>query len=515
MKRVLLGLFIVVLSAPFVHAYGPSIHMREAGTYAALCHLIPLPGPEHDPVLLESNIWFLRLGSIWPDIARIITKEGDDAFGPVDVDEGLVDPHNRHFNRYLLEQALTVYPDDPWKVALSVGCLVHNTGDLVAQDMLTQHMAVRAYTGEMDVIPGSFDTHAGGEVEGLVEGGLEFTQPAWWLYIVMLQHFIGSPEGQAELSMVLTYYLQEYEDYFDLPGLPSPGEALPMVEEMLSDMPWSIPAGPGRVRSYPFGKMGPAVASQTDDRGIDWFEVSRILQGPASAQEFWDIYYSEFYYLFSPMIMLTFESGQGYFDHYPNWNSKMMKSGMIQSLNHYLPEQLAQEDGRFLMDLQWIDDDTGLSIQSIDSGHPPSGITLTGTFYEVPGRTQAEDVVSLRVRADSVEGELVTWATADVGMDLWDFKNVSPRTTSVTFDPAPSVAEGAAGFFAEIAHGADPEGQYYFTTDWSIYTQIEEIDFTKDAYTRQYSSYDHWPYSLKILGEFSRTMDLQGRYPGH
>jgi len=76
MKRLLLGLFMVALSASFVYAYVPSIHMQEAGTYKALCYLIPSPGPEHDPVVLESNIWFLRLGSIWPDIAHGAGPEG-------------------------------------------------------------------------------------------------------------------------------------------------------------------------------------------------------------------------------------------------------------------------------------------------------------------------------------------------------------------------------------------------------------------------------------------------------
>ena len=484
-SRVLSALVFVALTASLAFPYGPSIHMREASTYVTLSYRVgPLPGPEHDPVLLETQKWFLWLGSIWPDIARLLTDKRSGGPGLVDVDEGVVDPHNRHFNRYLLEEALAVYPAEPWRVAFAVGCLIHNTGDMISQDMLTQHMAVRAGTGEMDVIPGSFDTHAGGEVEGLIEGGLEIMEPALWTYVVMADRFLGTPEGQADLLMVLDYYMPEYEAYFGLPpGSAGRAGALGRAEAILGDLPGSLTADPVDA-----------------GRAIDWDEMLRILSGPAGTQPFWDLYYTEYYFLLSPVIMLSYESGQAYFDNYPNWDSKMMKSGMIQSLNGFLPGRLAEEDGRFLSELRWVDDDTGLSVTRIDALAPPSTVTLTVKLYEALGHTPREDVVSLRVREDSAAGTVVQSASADVGMELWDVNDVTPRTLSVTFDPAPAIAAGASGFFAELAHGTDPAGLPYFTTDWSVYTAIGEIDFTKDAYTLQYSSYGDWPYSLGVVG---------------
>ncbi len=494
---ILLLIFLVTVNlSGRAGAYGPSTHMRETERYIELCRENPLPGPEHDPDLLQEGIWFFRLGSIWPDIARLLTY--DNSGGAVLVDENLVDPHNRHFNRHLLNQALEIFPEDDWKIPFTTGCLLHNTGDLVAQDLLTQHMAVRSRTGELDILPGFYDDHAGGEVEGFVEGGLEIAHAESFLYRGMIFHFLIQPAGRADLLMVLEYYLEEYEQYFEVPLCPGPDEAFLGVEEILSGEPWSLLAPVARDA---FNQLCGGYAARATFPGnglIDWSEVTRMYNGPASSRRFWSLYRTEGYSDLSPMILLTFDDGQGYFDNFPNWSSKMMKSGAIQSLNAYLPDELEPEDGRFLSELEWLDDDTGGSIVSIDPFDPPSSVTLSLALYETPGRTPGADTVSLRVREDSESGTLAAWTAGSARMDPWDIEGVAPVVLAVSFDPGPYITNGAGGFFAEVGHGSNPEDRPWLTTDWSVYRRIDEIDMDKAAYTLQYSTYGHWPYSLEI-----------------
>jgi hypothetical protein len=495
MRPWLLALAMVLVVSSVAQAYGPSIHMREGDRYIELCETAGLPGPEHDPILLNEQRRFVLLGSIFPDIARVLE---DSLVASGKIDETVVDPHNRHFNYFLLQDALdNFYPNEPWKVAFAAGCLIHNTGDLVAQGMLTQHMAVRGWTGEMDVFPGSFDDHPGGEIEALVEGGLEFKQPAFEYYLGMAAIFLISSQGRAELSAAVDYYMTAYAGYFGL-SVASKRSAVAKVRYILADIANRIPYHGSSPAMYEFARSGftriPASAAL-----IDAAELQRVLQGPAGTQEFWDIYFDEGYYDLSPTIMLGFEPGQGYFDLFPNWNGRMMQSGANLSLNHYLPKTLAPEDGRFLWNLTWKNDDTGQGVTSISATAPPSSVTVELTFYDVPGRTQRSDYVTLAVRSDDKAGAMVVWESAEVGVDPWTYDVNDMTSFSVTFDPGPAVAAGTKGFFVELYHGTAPVVARYFTTDWSVYEQITEIDMTKAAYTNNYSTYDDWPYSLKVV----------------
>lgn len=483
MRNAVFALVAILFTYSTAFAYGPSIHMREADSYLLSCRTDPLPGPEHNPQLLERHLPYLRLGAIWPDIARVIVGLLDDA----KVDEGLVDPHNRHFNEHLLALALDDYPEAQWQVAFAMGNLIHNAGDLVSQCMLTQHLAVLGHTGEMDVFVGQYDDHPGGEVEMLVEGGLEFTQPAFHLYNYLANFFLLTQQGREGLMQVLHLYLNEYRDYFGIDVPIGIDEAYDAVVEELENL------GPTRWLM----EQAPFTAALT----VDTDELIRILISPVITRAFWDAYYDEGFFDLSVFIICTFRSGQGYFDQFPNWSSKMMKSGMIQSLAHYLPDQLETEGGRFLADLTWTNDDTGNPVTSISAAAPPSSITCTAVFYEVPGASSS-DTVTLRIKEDSPSGNVAAFQSADVGVDPWDYGDTELSVLSVTFDPAVSIGNGATGFFVEIAHGDDAQTLPYFTTDWSVYEQITDIDMTKSAYTLQYSSYGAWPYSLAVSARY-------------
>lgn len=490
----LLSLLLLTTAHIPAFAFGPSIHMREADHYITYLEQHPQGGIEHNPDYLRTYRAELRLGSIWPDIARVVT----DKAGSRNVDQGLVDPHNRHFNYFLLEDALDSYPNDPWKVAFALGNLIHNVGDIIAQDMLSQHMGVRAHLGGLDIFVGFFDDHAGGEVEALIEGGYEFVRPALYIYNDMASHFIFDTDGRTRLLEAYNYYITKWDEFFGANKAAS-REGFEEVVYILSDIKNNFPANSGSPEMYRFAASGFSELSVAAI-SIDWDEVIRLLTGPVITAQWWDIYYDEGYFDLSSFIISGFEEGQGYFDHFPNWSAKMMKSGCIQALSYYLPGDLTVEDGRFLSDLYWTDDDSGQTITSIDADTPPSSVTIVATFYDVLGRTLTNDDVTLVVRADSPGQETVAYATADVGVDPMSYDVNTLTSMSVTFDPAASIANGASGYFVELINGDDQTAVPYFTTDWSVYEQITQIDMTKAVYTAQYSTYDHWPYSLKING---------------
>lgn len=455
--------------------------MREADYYISLCEQSPLPGPEHNPELLRRQRFYLWLGSIWPDIARVIMNKDK-------VDEGLNDPHNRHLNYFILEDALSTYPAEEWKVAFAVGCLLHNTGDIVAQDFLCQRMGVAAHLGEMDVFPGTANT-TGTEVEGLIEGGLEFAFPALWIYTGMFSHFIADPTGLIALADVFAHYQTLWNDFF---AKEFDGDFADIIETMNNFNPdnfaWS--------RTFWLDSMIMDIASGKASFSVDWSEFFAVLFSAVLNPDFWNIYYDEGYFELSPTIMLSFEPGQGYFDNFPNWSAKMKKAGVINSLAFYLPGILEEDNGRFVMDQRWTNDDNGQNITSINTAAPPSSITLSVAFWDVPGRSSNEDVVTIRIREDSPAAVVVATVSGNVGVDPWTYDINDPAFLSISFDPSSAIAGGAAGLIVEIANGDDPLALPFFTTDWSVYEQITQLDMTKAAYTTNHSTYGKWPYSL-------------------
>jgi hypothetical protein len=427
-------------------------------------------------------------------VARVLTKQ--DSHG--DVDEESVDPHNRHFATWLMNGAAG---DESKLFVFAMGNLVHCAGDATSQGMLVQHLAVRAHLGEMDVVVGVMDDHPGGENEALVEGGLEFMLPAFDYYLEMLDEFVLSPAGFAELLDITAFYLDKYEEYFGLAVDRDRVEAT--LRSAFRDFPRDFPPCSPRA-PWPlvrFARSGFRDVGALAEVSIDWNELLRVL-GPILSPAFWNTYYDEEFFDYSATMLLGFENGQAFFDWFPNWSPGMMKSSVIQSLAYYLPGELQTEDGLFLRDLIWYDPSgAGDPLTEIDATNPPDSLTIALGLYVVPGRTSAEQTITVRVREDSPEAPVVAQATFEFATDPWEYAGDEPVTPVVgpTFDPQPSIAVGAGGFFAELVRGDDPNGPAYFTTNWEVYEQIEEIDMTKVAYTSQYAVYGQWPHSLEIV----------------
>ena len=496
MRRVVLFVLAVLLiSATSASAYGPSIHMREADQYIAECELHPGTYPVHNPELMRRLRAYLRLGAIWPDIANYIVA---DALGDAEADGAKGgNSHHPDFVTFVLDDALAIYPNDPWKTVFAVGQLDHCTGDIVSQLMLVEHLAVRGNFGELDILPGLMDDHPGGEIEGIIEGGLEFTIPRYDIYIDMAKRFLFDAQGRKDLQAVIDYYLPLYQEYFPLAKRIDRRRAFQLALELLAHPREIVPPDVSR-GWYRFAVSGFTDASELAGVSFDLQELERVLPSLLSP-DFWNTYNSEGFGALAPYLLLTYAPGQPFYDDFPIWIMQAMKSGVIQSLAYYLPDQLETEDGRFLMDESWYADHGATPVTSIDAASPPTTVTLSLTFYNVPGRTPTGDSVLIRIREDSTGGQVVASQYSAVGVDPWTYDTEGPVTVTVDFDPGPSIAAGANGFFVELAHQDDPEALPYFTTNWSVYQQITAIDMTKACYTDQYSTYGNWPYSLQVI----------------
>ncbi len=491
MKIVLcMSLALTILLPAVAWAYGPSVHIREADQYIVQCELHPGPYPVHNPELLRRQRAYLRLGAIWPDLANFIVGEVDGA-----VKGGK--SHHPDFNRFLLDDALESFPDDPWKLAFAIGGLDHCTGDIVAQDMLTPHLSVRVHSGELDVLTGYDDNAPGGEMQAIIEGGLEFMVPRLDLYLVLTERFLLTMAGRQDLQEVIDYYLPLYQEYFPAEQPLDREQAFQRAVYYLAHLR-ELPPPEVSPALYLFAASGFSDSTACKGLGFDFDEFLRILPALLS-DEFWQTYDGEGFAELSPTMLLTYEPGQPFFDTLPIWSAAAMKSGSIQSLAYYLPEQLAVEDGRFLLAQAWYADDNPTPITSIDAASPPAEVTLSLTFFDTPGRTADNESVQIRIREDSTAGTVVASDYVAVGVDPWTYDVAPLVTATVSFDPAASIAAGAAGFFVELANDDDPNALPYFTTNWSLYQQITEIDMTKDAYTLLYATYGQWPYSLQII----------------
>jgi len=491
---ILAGLLLITGTA---RAYGPSIHMREADHFLTLCESDFHAGVQYDPDYLRHQRRYLLLGALWPDLGRVITKH-DEA---TKVDETSVDPHNRHFVTWLLEDALATYPDDEWKVAFAMGNLMHCAGDAVAQNMLTEHMAVQWQLGEMDVVVGLMDDHPGGENEAVLEGGLEIMEPMLSYYLEQIEDFL-LPPNLSNLLEIVDYYLGKYTEYFGIASVYSPEEAAMSLLPSFADFPMNFPPCSPRapLPLVQFARSGFTDFDYLFKMEIDTDELLRVIGNGLLEKENWDRYYDEGFFALAADALADFQTGQGLFDDFPNWSAAAMRSGVIQSLAAYLPDDLTVENGRFLLSLAWYPNDAVTPITSIDASAPPATVSLEIVLFETPGRASAADAMALRVREDSPAATVVAAAVfEEISIDPWEYLGTtSPLRLTMDFDPSGAIAHGATGFIAELISGDDAESLPYFSTDWSLYGRIEEIDMTKDAYTLNYSTYGHWPHSLLI-----------------
>lgn len=481
-----LGVILVLAQAWPVAAYGPSIHIRESMKFQELNRQFPQTGLQHDPAYLDQFVWELRLGAIWPDLGRVIVSHPvpPKGFprGAVNVDEGMVDPHNRHFNMFMMQQGLSEYPNNPWKVAFGLGNLCHNTGDGVSQSMLVPHMSVRGRMGPLDLTTVEEHGVPDGADEDFIEGAMEFVHPAPGVYADMTKHFILDPVGQAELGNITYWYLDQYFSYFHLPRamMPRNDDVLDLVIKLLEGLPLSLLQPIAKI-AYQWleSNFSLAVLAQLP---VHWDEVTRLLLSPVMTPAFWQLYYTEGFFTYSPTALLTFRDGEWFWDELPNWSPYIMQMGATLAFNVYNPTVLEPEDAIFPLNWCWQDEDTGACVRSVSASKLPTRIRLSTRVFQVPGRTKVptDPTITLRIRADmgdhvALGGKVIAAASFDVASDIWDFNATTPsapiyRPTTLTVDfsaadLAPFLGQ-LKGLHGELVHGSASAALPFFTSDW-------------------------------------------------
>eukprot|EP01028_Stygiella_incarcerata_P005126 TRINITY_DN2194_c0_g1_i2.p1 TRINITY_DN2194_c0_g1~~TRINITY_DN2194_c0_g1_i2.p1 ORF type:complete len:533 (+),score=129.27 TRINITY_DN2194_c0_g1_i2:221-1819(+) len=510
-----------------VNGFGPSIHMREADRYIELCEELDNNIPYRNATFLHNNHWVFRLGAVWPDVARVLIEfaesSSQEEMHTVDlsVDEGSVDPHNRHFNSFMLANAMQTYPTDAWKVALSAGCLMHCSGDLVSQSMLVPHLSVRGGVGALNAIEGTDEAAPDGMLEDFIEGGLEIVFPDFSLYLGLADTFLVHKDGRKLLEDIISFYFEQYDEYFKLHILDDLKEKWDHIMQEIENIihhlihgEWIGASHPKETRqllsillqSHSEPKSRSTMEAKSNIR-INWKEVDRLLHSPIVHHDWWNAYFSEGFHDLSAAIMMSFEDGQGYYDNIPNWSATVMRGGVLNALAQFVQGNATMEveDGIFVLDMRWTDMQTHKSIRSISRSNPPSSVDLDVVLFSVPGRkTSTETHFTMRVRCDDGdESQVVQYVPFTFTVDPLDVAHYDPVTVSLQFDPSAALKSSSCnGFTMELAHGNDKISirPPYFTSNWETYTEnVGDRVFLSEPVYASYGTYSSPQlYSLKV-----------------
>jgi hypothetical protein len=512
----------------FAHGFGPSIHMREADRYIELCEGSPNTLPYRNATFLYEYHWEFRLGAVWPDVARVLIQFAESAAQKkmhemdLTVDEGSVDPHNRHFNSYMLRNAMETYPTDAWKVALSAGCLMHCSGDLVAQSMLVPHLSVRGGVGALNAIEGIDEDAADGMLEDFIEGGLEIVFPDLSLYLGLADAFLVHKDGRKLLEDVITFYFEQYDEYFKLHILEDLKEKwddiLQEIENIIHHLihgEWISASHPRETRQLLNILIGDPVKPKSHHQmdaesnvRINWKEVDRLLHSPIVHHSWWNAYFSEGFHDLSAAIMMSFEDGQGYYDNIPNWSATVMRGGVLNALAQFVEGNLTMEveDGVFVLDMRWTDVQSHKSIRAISKSNPPPSVDLDVVLFSVPGRkASTETDFTMRVRCNyGGESQIIQSVPFTFTVDPLDVASYDPVTVSLQFDPSAAAESSSCdGFTMELAHGNDNSSRRppYFTTKWETYTEnVASRVFLDEPVYASYGTYSSPQlYSLRVV----------------
>ncbi|MDP8255938.1 MAG: carboxypeptidase regulatory-like domain-containing protein [Candidatus Alcyoniella australis] len=498
-----------LVNPPMVRAYGSATHVAEAMAYLESIRTQPLAGPRGDYELLSEpdNLMYLKLGSIWPDLMRI--------WPGVDFE-----PHNHDLGLWLLETAAE--QPEPWKLALAVGNLNHQCGDVVAQNMGTQYYGVKGRWGDLDVIRGVQDDRPGGEKEAALEMTLELMRIDLQPYIELAQYFLTDlTQPDPLLFTAADWYLEQVEIYHNLDygslDREQAFQALVAKLQPVSDPErWGAALNPDApieqrlADAWPL--IGPKGDIEIDQLMIYWDELLRVLGGPLSQPDFYDDYFT----LFKPLsVVILREMGDpgDLWQDWPNWEQKTNIGGSVASLMAFLPEIYADQHEVFVTDCRWLDWDQADYITEFDHDSPPSEVRAeVRIFVAAP----VDELFVLRVLKDvpgfSYQSDtLVEQKVFRLTIDPADYGSVPQEWVMFDFSPGDELLD-ARGITLELARHSD--GKALFTTSFDQMLAITQTDVFTPNYHNKWDSYGkQWPYGLRVLNpQFSADSgDISGR----
>ncbi len=499
-RMVFAAMALAACAASPAFAYGPATHIGEALLYLDMLADDSIAEPKGDAETIGAaeNLPYLKLGATFPDIGRVLPGV-------------YFEPHDRFFAWHVYEKAIAEYETTPWKLAFAVGYMMHVGGDTSAQVFLTPRMAMLGEWGELSVVEGFFDDHAGGENELLIEGWLEILYADFSNYLELANVFlVGGALGE-----VLDFYNEAAEEHFGPPvGVAaSPAQiaearrvlgewrefALAATGDPLADAAAWIDTGAWRTVAH-----GPAErpATAATDPLVNRDELDRLLAGPAFTQSgFWEMYLNDYKDL-GPTYVREFEPGSRWYDEWPSWSERVMKAGSVGSLAGLRPGVFAAEPAIAVYDLRWTDE-TDSPVSQVDADDPPDELRATVTLFAVG--TACRDITA-RIRrygigVDPSQDAVIAQSTQTINTDPHLYGDTARTTITVTADPSAFPTDDTLGYVLDLVSDAEPDHPF-FTTRFDAFYATDAIDILGlGTYDILFDTWDRWPNSVRLVNQ--------------
>ncbi|MBC8175343.1 MAG: T9SS type A sorting domain-containing protein [Candidatus Marinimicrobia bacterium] len=263
-------------------------------------------------------------------------------------------------------------------------------------------------------------------------------------------------------------------------------EVLSLVSLMISDMAEAdriVTELPNRVNVDEYNKL----------------KSSPLFTNTASVIASYDDYYKDL----GTQIYRWIGPGGYWYEDWTPWNEASMRWGVQSSLNHYLPDYYEVNSNIAVFDCYFT-----LNGERVEGpiGFVQIGVDNLGAVVELYNLYDVAPVnVTIKIKTDHISGnysddELVVEASDIVDQDPFDYDDIQRKEISVTFGS--TELEGIDisqinGLYLELQAGTNP----FFSSLWDLYETIPEVQ----SYSNYdiYSTYDHWPQSLRILPSMS------------
>ena len=480
--RAIVALALLIAPAQAL-AYGPGVHVREAGRALELI-------AADDPVWAEAaatpgaTTW-LRAGAIAPDFQWITDKLG---FG-----------HSKGLSYHLLDAA-----DTPQRRLFALGHLAHICSDASAETFLTPTLFASEPLGMFDLFAGFED--ARGESEGICEGVGDFVFGDWDAVIdVLYDVYLGGPEAEALFVEIFDWYCVEGSAYTgkadqcagaraDVEGKLDQGKSLlggfdrAGAKSFLHDI---LDAPLNELLGVFGGGFATALLGSQADKSVHFDEeLARAKTSALADPAFWDLYEQAFVDL-GPR--LTVEHLELRPTGWPGYEATALISGNLQSILRFLPTAYAWGAGLHVDDVTWAGPG-GEPVDAVDASLAGQPLTVRARLFAgLPFVGTVTATVRKDVPGFATQGPVVAEATLAVDLDP---ARATTEPRPIIEVPFTADTAGALGFVLELT--LDDEARPWFTTSFDRAWTIPALPLHWSVYTENFGTYGHWPPSLPV-----------------
>lgn len=497
------GALTLLQCALTAQASGPFVHIREGARTFEL--LKEQKHPLAQTLEGTDALPFVQIGAIFPDLQLVLKS----------IKKGT---HSWALGKFLVENAKG---EAFWKQAMALGFLIHIASDASAESMFTPYYNIKSALGPVDVLRGTDDQRGEGEMELWVEFLNEFYNGDTDAGLTLLDQFISNPQpapSPYNMGVLVTHFCQQANLYFsgqfgDCDEMVAElnqtlGKATAAIDDFgLANAKALLQAArglpPSAIVELLLNSNGSGISSILsafglnvggDLDGVQWlrFKNSEMM---SSATFFAD--YGTLFATLGPWFAYENLLGDSVNGDWPRYRGTNIIAGNIQGLvGHLDPATNQQNAGQLVYDLRFEDPLTGNALTEIDAKNAPASVRVRLQLVNLRHESAA---ITLRVLADRPgfdqgQDPLVASTTATISHDPQRYVTTQVFEIVLTFDPRPHLSH--LGFYVDL----QKEGKRFFSSSWDPFETLSTVDTQRPFVRRFYSTYEHWPRSLKILG---------------